>query len=508
MNNPFLTVWKRSVTYKIFLVTLVLLIVSAALIYAALYIYLPSLYEKNKLNLLNEKVEQLTQAIENQSLKEAKTLIDEMANQTNSLILLNDSMDQVVHISSLLPTSLEITSKETSVKSGVLQPNRQVDRGFVSTGKSPTAGVLSMGDSIGPYIRKIPIALADQNMTLTIIKTLQPINEASRVMSLFIPNISIITLVVSLIGAYIYSRIIARPLIRINQAAQKMANLEFSTIIKYSSSDEMGQLSKSLNEMSANLQQAMNNLHHSNEQLKIEMKKEREIEDQRRRLFAMISHELKSPLTAVKGQLEGMIHGFGAYKDRDKYLKRSNEILDQMEQFIYDILQISKLEQHTFLPKLEKINLSEIINDSITKAAFFAGQKKIQLVSNVIQQAIITADQQLLEKAIYNIIHNGIAHSDSGERVNISLLEDCETRLFIFTVLNSGSRIPDQRLHKVFDPFYRAEESRSRNNGGSGLGLFLVKSVFEVLSIEYSLQNIPEGVLFRANFKSSDEKFT
>jgi two-component system sensor histidine kinase VanS len=93
---------------------------------------------------------------------------------------------------------------------------------------------------------------------------------------------------------------------------------------------------------------------------------------------------------------------------------------------------------------------------------------------------------------------------DSVPTVDIRLIEDSDAG-FTFSVFNSGSRIPDQELHKVFDPFYRLGESKRRNSGGSGLGLFLVKNIFELLSIEYSIENLPEGVLFRANFKKFED---
>jgi Signal transduction histidine kinase len=499
MNKPWLYAWRRSITFKIFLITLALLIVSAALIYAVLYLYLPAQYEKNKINLLEEKIAQFTRSVEGIPLAEAARLIDELARQTNSVVLLTER-DAPVYISSMLSAAgsgtLQGTLKPLDPESG-----GRVERGFVSTGP-PAAKVESAGQPANPFDRRIAVTVDGRPMTLVVNTVLQPVDEAARVMALFIPNIALITLAVSLAGAYLFSRIVARPLIRLNQAARKMAGLKFPAAIRYSSPDEIGQLAGSLNEMSANLRQALDDLHQTNERLKIEMAKEREIEDQRRRLFAMISHELKSPLTAVKGQLEGMIHGLGAYRDRDKYLKRSKAILDGMEQLIHDILQISKLEQHTFEPSLESVNLSEIMKDAIGRAAFFAEQKRIHLESDIMPHARITADPQLLEKAVYNIIHNGIAHSDPGERVVIGLTEDRGSHAVILTVINTGARIPDRQLHKVFDPFYRPEESRSRNSGGSGLGLYLVKSVFDALSVEYALRNVPEGVQFRAVFRT------
>ncbi|MDV4151320.1 HAMP domain-containing sensor histidine kinase [Clostridium sp. AL.422] len=498
MNNKLSFFLRKSITYKIFLITLILLIISATVIYSALYFFLPSFYEKNKESKLDTGVEKLIKDTENLSFNESKDYIDNLAFETNSQIILNDNRGEIVYVSSI-HSSIQT---EVKIYSGaIFLPNKVGEKNGLSSNVLSSIKAGSVNTSIQGYNKLIPITFTDRSLILHINATFQPINEASHVLILFVPYIGIIILLISVVGAFFYSRIISKPLISINKSAKKMANLEFVTIDSFSSKDEIGELSNSLNELSSNLQKTMIDLHEANEKLKNEIIREREIEDKRRELFAMISHELKSPLTAVKGQLEGMIYGFGAYKDRDKYLKRSYEIMENMEKLIYEILQIAKLEQHTFSPKKEDINLTNLVNNVIKKVEFFAEEKNIKIISQISENAIISTDKDLIEKAVYNIIHNGVIYSNEGERVIINLNDNNDTGTVDLMVLNTGVNIPEENKQKIFSPFFRLDKYGERNKGGSGLGLFLVKKVFESLSIDYSIENTAEGVLFTVNFE-------
>lgn len=179
-----------------------------------------------------------------------------------------------------------------------------------------------------------------------------------------------------------------------------MANLDFSEKIEVRSTDELGELSNSLNDMSINLQQAMFDLKKANQQLKNDIEKEREIETKRREFFAIVAHELKTPLTVMKGYLEGMIYNIGPYQNRDQYLKKNHQIIESMEQLVREILSMSKLEQHTFKLKVEEVNLSKLI-DTITKdLEFFASQKSIQIIKEIDSDLSVYTDRVLLKKHV------------------------------------------------------------------------------------------------------------
>lgn len=362
-----------------------------------------------------------------------------------------------------------------------------------------------MEDDIPP-IRMIekPISFQDGQFIATFVATLQPIDEASNAILMLMPYMAAFVLLISMAGAFLYAKLITQPLLKINQVAKRMAKLDFSQKLENRTGDEIGELSQSLNELSQNLKQTMSELQQANAKLKDDIQREREQENRRREFMATISHELKSPITAVMGQLEGMIHRIGVYKNRDKYLRRSYLIIKNMEQLVKEILEVSKLESDAFCPLKKTFHLSDLMKSIIKRLEFFSEDKQIQLKVHIEPDLFVIADPGYIQKAINNIIHNAISYSPPGETVRISLTQK-ESHIE-FCVLNTGTFIPDSELQKIFDPFYRLEKSRNRSTGGSGLGLYIVKQILDIHSLSYHLTNEENGVLFTICFPVPEKK--
>ncbi len=275
-----------------------------------------------------------------------------------------------------------------------------------------------------------------------------------------------------------------------------MANLDFSEKIEVRSMDELGELSNSLNDISINLQQAIFDLQKANQQLKSDIEKERERETKRREFFAIVAHELKTPLTVMKGYLEGMIYNIGPYQNRNQYLKKNYQIIESLKQLVREILSMSKLEQHTFKLQVEKVNLSKLVGTITKNLEFFASQKDIQILKEVDSDIFVYTNCVLLEKACKNIIHNAIMYSPPNEKVYIKLSPESKQKHIEIQVINTGVEIKEENIQHIFEPFYRIEKSRNRNTRGSGLGLYIVKQIFKSLFITYSINNTKQGVEF------------
>ncbi|WP_090673755.1 sensor histidine kinase [Paenibacillus tianmuensis] len=464
----------KRITYKLFLITSLILIAFAVLIYLSLYFFLPTFYEKHKTNQLQTGIEEIIDKSKNLTFQNAIPLLEEYAQKNNAVLYLQNKEGTIVYSPFLSFMRSDSKLSPDDVKFGVTRPP---------------------GNS-NSYNAAVPIQFQDGNLTLVVSATFQPISEASQVLALFLPYISIIVVVIGIGSAYLYSRFITKPLLYIIQGAQKMADLDFSEKIEVRSHDELGQLSNSLNEMSINLQQTMLDLQKANYQLKSDIEKEREIETKRREFFAIVAHELKTPLTLMKGYVEGMIYNIGPYQNRDQYLKKNHHIIESMEQLVREILNMSKLEQHTFKLQLEEVNLSEFM-DAITKnLGFFASQKDIQIIKQIDSHLTVYTDRILLKKACKNIIHNAIMYSPHGEKVYIELTQDSKQHHIQMKVINTGVKIKEEDIQHIFEPFYRIEKSRNRNTGGSGLGLYIVKQIFEALSITHSMNSTEQGVQF------------
>lgn len=303
-------------------------------------------------------------------------------------------------------------------------------------------------------------------------------------------------LFISFISAFIYSKIITKPIIKISKDAEKMSSLELDTRCSVKSNDEIGILASSLNNLSKNLSLSLNELKDKNIILKKEIEKEREIDKMRRDFFNAVSHELKTPITIIKGQLEGMIYNVGVYKDRDKYLNRSLKVTESMEKLIKEILTISRMESNNFKLDLNEENLSFILKESLNEYYDLAEYKNIKINLKLEEDLYVKIDKNLFKKALGNILNNALMYSPKSSIIYIYLTKNPLS----LEIINTNAFIQEEIIDKLFTPFYRIDKSRNRNTGGSGLGLYIVKNILELHNFKYEIKNIDIGVSFKIKF--------
>lgn len=471
---------RKGITFKLTLITSALLIACTFLILALFYFLLPQFYQQYKINSLNAALDHLIEDARQVTLEEAKPALDAFTDTYNVWLGVQDDNENLVYIPSTYVDNLVLPEAESE--------------DLVTIAKR-----VEIKDSLKLYSIERAIAFQDGSYNLLASASMQPINEASQVIFLFMPYVAAMVLLISITGAVVYSRFVAKPLIRINRTAKQMVDLNFTSACDVRSDDEIGELSRSLNRLSENLQETMSGLREANEQLSVEIEKERGLEEKRKQFIATISHELKTPITAVMGQIEGMMYQIGAYKDRDKYLSRSFAVMQDMEKLVQELLDISRLENADFEPNwTSRVDLTTVIQDSIRRLEYECGKKQVFIVQELAHSVLIRADRNLIQKALTNIIQNAIQYSAGGEKV-IVRLEQHELSN-VFQVLNTGVFIQEDQLPELFQPFHRIEKSRNRHTGGSGLGLYIVKQILEVHSAKYSIVNTDRGVLFTVIF--------
>ncbi|MGA8941919.1 MAG: HAMP domain-containing sensor histidine kinase [Thermoactinomyces sp.] len=471
---------RQGITHKIFLITSALLALSTTVLFASFYFLLPSFYYQYKVNNLNHGIQQLLNTVRPLTISQAKDILYEFTHEYNVHLTIRDQQGNMIIIPAADSQLYRIPSVSEQKFSSEQDQNNP------------------------PFqIVEKPISFQGEQFIADFIATMQPIDEASSAILMFMPYMAIFILLISVAAAFLYARLIAQPLLKINETAKKMAKLDFSQTCQTRSDDEIGELSQSLNELSQNLKKTMSELKQANAKLKDDIQREREQETKRREFMATISHELKSPITAVMGQLEGMIHQIGVYKDRDKYLRRSYMIMQNMQQMVKEILEVSKLETCSFQPSKKPVDLTALITSVLKRLDFFRQDKQLQIKTQLEPGTQITADPDLMQKAISNIIHNAMNYSPPHELVEIKL-EPLQTHMRL-CVLNTGTSIPEPELDKIFEPFYRLEKSRNRSTGGSGLGLFIVKKILETHAFPYQLTNTRNGVLFTIDFPADSQ---
>lgn len=484
---------KKSITFKIFKITSVLLIISALCIYLILYFLLPSYYYKYKKSTIETGLNKLENTVSKLSINDAKYYFDEFNAKYTVSLTIQDSVGRLVYI----PFNLIGMSMSD-------QGNVNNTSQFMSTFQTSSVFISGNNQHSSTYVisRQITFLNDTERYTMNVIVPLQPIDEASKVIFNLLPLIGLVVLIISVVGAFIYSKIITKPLLQINNASKDLAALDFEKSCEVNSDDEIGEIALSLNELASNLQHTMNELKNTNLKLLDDIEREREIERKRREFTATISHELKTPITIIKGQLEGMLGNIGAYKDRDKYMNRSLIVLQDMESMVREILEVSKLESHDFTPQYTEINLSYLVKTHLEKLSYLANEKDISLNSKIDEEVYVQADEKLIKKAISNVINNSIIHTARNEKVFINLWGEKDE--VVLTVENTGAHIDETEFKKLFNPFYRIEKSRNRSTGGSGLGLYIVKMILESHGIEYKMSNTELGVCFKIIFNRSN----
>jgi len=309
-----------------------------------------------------------------------------------------------------------------------------------------------------------------------------------------IPFVGCIIIILSVVSALIFSRHATHPILRISQIADRIANLDFSWYCPDMRDDEIGILAESINTLSDKLHAALDELYNRNTLLEDEIMFEKERERKRMLFFSSVSHELKTPIAVVIGQLEGMQAEIGVYKDREKYLARSAEILQSLNRFIKEILLVSHIdmkEQSANIP----VNLSEIIENLIIDYKEYAELSSICITKNIEENVCVCGDAALLKKAVGNVIENAVTHSPENGTVSVSFVRNAgQPKL---TVTNFPAHIEDKDLPHLFEAFYRANQSVKH---GSGLGLYITKIILETYNTFHDIKNVDNGVQFTAKF--------
>ena len=293
-------------------------------------------------------------------------------------------------------------------------------------------------------------------------------------------------LAVSIVGAFIFARQMTKPIKRLADNTRKMTNLE-NVPPAPERADELGNLARDVHSMYDKLKDTIS-------KLEDEILREREMEETQRYFFSAASHELKTPIAATSVLLEGMIENVGDYKDHPKYLRECIRLMDAQTKMIYEILEIVSLNDGKIVPSPEKLDVANLIAELLPAFQTLAEADGQRIMCNIPEGETVLADSKMLKKALSNVILNAVQNTPKGGEIRIWTEPVADQ--YRLCILNTGAKIEDAVLPKLFDPFYRVDKARNRKDGRSGLGLTIVQKTLDAMGIDFSLENNPAGVLF------------
>ena len=354
------------------------------------------------------------------------------------------------------------------------------------------------GESVSKYTLTYPLHFSDKSeeYVLCIVSTGDRTISFRKNIKRSIPAVIAIAIVLSFVGAKVFSYYMKKPIVRMSRIAERMAEQDFDWYCPDERDDEIGRLAKSLNKLSDELSSALEKLNDKNLYLKNEIALEKERERRRMLFFSGVSHELKTPISVVIGQIEGMRSGIGVYKDRDKYLEKCANTLNELVSFINEILLVSHIDMGD-MDSQGTVKIDGLLDEEI---AFYDGlitEKNIDLEYDVPDNVDFRGNEQLLKKALGNILGNAFKYTPMGGKAEVHLRsfidEKNSQKKVELRVLNSPAHIDEKHLPHLFEAFYRAD---AVNVEGSGLGLYITGMVMEMCGAEYSINNTEDGVEF------------
>ena len=206
---------------------------------------------------------------------------------------------------------------------------------------------------------------------------------------------------------------VTKPVLEISRVSEKISDLHLEWQVNGQRTDELGILGKSLNRLSQNLRIALTDLKKANAELEADIEREKALEQTRLDFFSAASHELQTPITIIKGQLEGMLLGIGAYKDREKYLLRSLGVTKTLESMVYDLLTISRLQTSDSDLKTENLDCAPLIRKYLSDAEDLIVDKDLQINTHFSKPITVNANKILMEKVFQIIIHRELWYTYS-----------------------------------------------------------------------------------------------
>lgn len=313
--------------------------------------------------------------------------------------------------------------------------------------------------------------------------TIVPAQIVSELYADFVSKTIVALIIVLIAGtalAAVFAYTIATPVKKLAADTAKMSKLELVST-PTARRDEIGQLS--------------NDVYKMYETLKLEIEREKEMEENQRYFFSAVSHELKTPIAATSCILEGMIANVIEPSEYPAYLHKCLNMVTSQSKLISEMLEIIRLSDTKIEPKSEIINLHDNIQSILPTYQTLAEAREQTITLSVPDTLICMLDPNIFNRALSNVIMNSVQNAPEQGEICIYSEEKNQKTVRLY-ISNSNTHIDEGNIPKLFDPFYRADKARSRNQNRSGLGLTIVKKSLDLMGIPFSLENMGESVVF------------
>jgi len=340
----------------------------------------------------------------------------------------------------------------------------------------------------------------DNGNVFMIRSALEGIKDSVKISNTFMTYVGGFVIIIGIILAFFISYRITKPIMRLTGISEQMKNLNFeakyTTKHKNSRKNELDLLGENINDLSNSLEKTISELKTANLELRKEINNKEKIDEMRREFLSNVSHELKTPIALIQGYAEGLQDGIND-DDAESRKFYCDVIVDEagkMNTMVKQLLTLNQLEFGNDNIQMERFDIVEVIKNYIKSADILAKQKDVKVIMDDYDKIYVWADEFKVEEVLQNYYSNAINHIDGEKIINIKLRKkDNIVRISIF---NTGSPIPEESLSHLWEKFYKVDKARTREYGGSGVGLSIVKAIMDSMHRDYGVNNYENGVEF------------
>ena len=448
---------------KTFLVSIGLFAALIILVHALVYTLMPHFYLQQKEREAADNLTALVAELRGKSTEDMRRISQEFAQVKNVNITLTiDGHDQYFQ--------------------GFQSINIVTD-----SGKSVDASVVKIAD--GQTIDARSVILQQGSVTdkqgraiaVKLLADVAPVTQAKLATLQVLPYTMLGSLLVALVFSYIYSRFVTRPIRQMAAVTTTMQRLEKDARYPVRSSDEIGVLGRNINELYQNLWQTIRSLEHENKRIT-------QLEKEKIAFLRAASHELKTPLAALRIMLENMQLNIGEYKNRDQYLAESVAQVDRLAAMVNDVLRSGSVAEQA-LRQEKRLRIDKLIAEVVDDYTLLAKTRGMTFMVNT-EPTTIRINRDMMRHVISNLVSNAVRHGDAGSVITIT----CNQHEL--AIENACKPLTKQQLQHVFDPFYSSSDSTKQHADSSGIGLYTVKMLLDAKGLNYEFMPVGRGMRF------------
>lgn len=323
----------------------------------------------------------------------------------------------------------------------------------------------------------------------------ESIRESAKIANRFFAYVGCIGTIAGGVIIWYVSRKITRPILELNRISERMVHLDFEEKYHGRANNEIDLLGENINKLSNSLEQSISELKTANNELQKDIEKKEKMDEMRREFLSNVSHELKTPIALIQGYAEGLQEGIN--DDPESRAFYCDVIVDEaakMNQMVKKLMTLNQLEFGNDIVSMERFDIVALIRNYLQSAAILTKQNEITVRMENDSPIYVWADEFKTEEVFMNYFTNAVNHCTGQKIIDVKLqVRDGKVRI---TVFNTGDPIPEDCIEHIWEKFYKVDKARTREYGGSGVGLSIVKAIMESMNQQYGVENFTNGVMF------------